>query len=264
MIPVSRERYRRPLWISLTEITTAIPTATGELSATSGGLSEVTSDNHELSTSEVLLSRIYDQRDRPAWIEFFTRYDALLRDFSRCLRLDQNTTDELLSIVWDRLWRKMQTFEYDPGKKFRHWLWSFYRNQALDYLKSRRRARQHPVDFSSDEAEFLLPSWCDRISDEDPDDETNESRKSPETRDTLLARAEMVQLIVRSRVKNSTWQAFWLVQIEGNTTEEAAAILGMTYLAAFKASARVAKMLEAEGKKLLGPRSSEESTHPRL
>jgi len=232
--------------------------------APSGGLSEVTSDHHEPSTSEILLSRVYDQRDRSAWIEFFTRYDALLRDFSRCLRLDQNTTDELLSIVWDRLWLKMQTFEYDPGKKFRHWLWIFYRRQALDYLKSRRRTRQHPVDFSSEDAELLLPSWCDRLRDEEPDEERNEGHARPEKRDLLLARAEMVQLIVRSRVKKTTWEAFWLVQIEGNTTEEAASILGMTYLAAFKASRRVAKMLETEGKKFLGPRSNEEMTEPKI
>lgn len=206
------------------------------------------------STPHSLLRRLRDPRNDPAWTDFYARYDPLLRRFCRQINLDPQTSDELCARAWEGLAGKMRTFEYDPGKRFRHWLWIYFRRQALDFLKARRRDRLLLIDFSAEDEMKLLPQWLDRSSGSNLDGIGDEggTRFDSAERNELLVKAEMAQQAVRKKVKATSWEAYWLVAIEELTFEEAAAKLGMTYLAVYKAVARVRSMLEAQGLKYLG------------
>ena len=92
-------------------------------------------------TPHTVLNRVRDPRDEAAWLEFFAYCDPKLRRFARELHLDPHSTDEVCREAWHRLWIKIQRFEYEPGKRFRHWLWIFFKRQAIDYLKMRGRER---------------------------------------------------------------------------------------------------------------------------
>lgn len=188
------------------------------------------------TTSPTLLGRLRDRGDDPAWREFFERYDPLLRRWCRCYRLDDESVDELCQRAWDRLWPRMQTFQYDPGRRFRGWLRRFLHSRAMDMLNERGSHRLVPLDAVVREEPRLLAT--------DPvDDECD----GPSPRPALLGEGERVQELVRARVDPSTWQAFWLTKIEGRRPGDVAERLGKTYAAVYYGAERVARMLRREG-----------------
>ena len=71
--------------------------------------------------------------------------------------------------------------------------------------------------------------------------------------DTLardLRHAEEVTRCVRPRVKPSTWQAFWLTAVGGESGQAVADRLGLTVAAVHMAKRRVGQMLRAEAERL--------------
>lgn len=84
------------------------------------------------TTSSTLLNRLCDWRDHDAWLDFFTRYDPVIRVHCRRYHFDAETIDEVCQHVWIDLTRRMRTFRYDPGRKFRGWLGSLCNSRAID------------------------------------------------------------------------------------------------------------------------------------
>src|SRR5262245_16741873 len=64
----------------------------------------------------------------------------------------------------------------------------------------------------------------------------------------LLEEAERVQATVKAKVQARSWEAFWLVAVQGWPVERTASHLSMTHTAVYAARARVARMLHREGK----------------
>ncbi len=58
--------------------------------------------------------------------------------------------------------------------------------------------------------------------------------------------AERIQQAVRARVSPETWEAFWLVSVEGLALKEASERLGKTRAAVFEARKRVERKLRDE------------------
>jgi RNA polymerase sigma factor (sigma-70 family) len=203
-------------------------------------------------TPYAILNRVRDVRDHPAWCEFYAFCDRHFQRFGKQLRLDPHTSEEVRREAWHRLWKKMQTFEYDPGKKFRHWLWIFFRRQALDHIKKRRREREVPIDFSDEQIQDLSPVWTDRLYGSDFDGCDEGASVSPEGVRTLLKATDAVQDAVRSKVKERVWDAFRMIAIEGVEIADAAESLEMSYLATYKAFRRVQGMLTKQGRLHVG------------
>jgi RNA polymerase sigma factor (sigma-70 family) len=195
------------------------------------------------TTSPMLLKRVADWADRPAWCDFFERYDPLIRSWCRGYGPDNGTLDDLCQQIWIELADRMCRYRYDPGKTFRGWLRQFCHSRAVDVLRKRRT---EPVRFLADQpAEALsLLLAVDAISDEEHDEP--DPRRS-----LLLSHAERVHEIVKQRVEQQTWQAFWRIAIDGCSFREAADEMGMSYAAVFAAHKRVGRMLRAEGKRRL-------------
>ena len=89
------------------------------------------------TTNPTLLNRLGDWRDHEAWVDFVTRYDPVIRFYSRRYRLDAELTEELCQRVWIDLAR-LRTFRYDPGKTFRGWLRRLCNSRAIDLLRKKK------------------------------------------------------------------------------------------------------------------------------
>jgi RNA polymerase sigma factor (sigma-70 family) len=188
------------------------------------------------TTNPTLLNRLGDWRDHEAWVDFVTRYDPVIRFYSRRYRLDAELTEELCQRVWIELARRLRTFRYDPGKTFRGWLRRLCNSRAIDLLRKKKADR--------------IESLGDPPALEDASAffEVDETRASE--RPILLRQAEEVQEVVRQRVSERTWQVFWKIAIEGQSVGETSRAAGLSYYAAFAAERRVGRMLREEGQRL--------------
>jgi RNA polymerase sigma factor (sigma-70 family) len=192
------------------------------------------------TTNPTLLNRLCDWRDHQSWVEFVTRYDPVIRFNSRQYRLDAASTEELCQRVWIDLARRMRTYRYDPGKRFRGWLRRLCHSRAIDLL---RKKKSHPVESLDEEPDWEIPDHGSAAV------EVEECAVAERT--ALLRQAEEVQDAVRRRVSERTWRLFWNIAIEGTSVREAAAAAGISYYAAFAARKRVGRMLREEGRRFL-------------
>jgi RNA polymerase sigma-70 factor (ECF subfamily) len=192
-----------------------------------------------VTTNPRLLSRLGDWRDHDAWVDFVTRYDPVIRLYTRRYRLSADCTEELCQRVWIDLARRMRTYRYDPGKTFRGWLRRLCQSRAIDLLRQRKASA---VEWLEDQPVASVAH--DALSEVEVDDRAAD-------RSLLLRQAEEVQDAVRRRVGERTWKVFWNVAVLGHSVRETSAAAGISYYAAFAAQKRVGRMLRAEGQRLL-------------
>ncbi|MGO9470847.1 MAG: sigma-70 family RNA polymerase sigma factor [Isosphaeraceae bacterium] len=194
-----------------------------------------------VTTSPLLLKRVADWADHPAWCEFFKSYDSLIRSWCRGYGLDDGTLEDLRQQIWIELADRIRTYQYDPGRTFRGWLRQFCHSREVDLLRKRGTESVRFLDDQPADA-FLLAVGA--IGGEEHEEPESESRRS-----LLLRQAEQVQHAVKQRVEPQTWQAFWRIAIDGCSIRETANDMGMSYAAVFAAHKRVGRMLRAEGKR---------------
>ena len=207
------------------------------------------------TTNPSLLNRLGDWRDHEAWVDFVTRYDRVIRLYCRRYRLDSNTTEELCQRVWIDLARRMHTFRYDPGKKFRGWLCRLCQSRTIDLLRQKKADAMLSLD-DQPALSLFHPGF----------DEIEAEEAAPSDRPLLLVLAEDVQVAVRKRVGEQTWQVFWNIAVEGHPIRETSEGAGISYYAAFAAQKRVGRMLREEGQRLLASRHvvTPEPDNPRI
>ena len=184
-------------------------------------------------TSASLLGRLrLAPADQSAWAEFVGRYGPLVYDWCRQWRLQDADAKDVTQGVLLHLVRRLQAFEYDPGLSFRGWLRTVARHAWADFVAAGKPAAP------------LGPHLGDVAA-----------------RDTLLARLDEVfdwellheaEARVRLRVAPHTWEAFRLTTADGLAGADAAAKLGMSVVAVFKAKSKVVRMLREEVRKLGG------------
>jgi RNA polymerase sigma-70 factor (ECF subfamily) len=206
----------------------------------------------EGSTNSTLLRQVADWQNDSAWFEFRERYDPLLRRRCRSYGLDGDATEEVCQLVWIELADRMTSFCYDPHGSFRALLGQVCEWRVFDFL---RRRRAEPLvnlgdrDGELTAAESLTASDSPIASDVDATAALGPFFVRDE--------AEKAQAAVKARVNPRSWDAFWLVAIQGWTVEETASSLEMTRIAVYAARARVARMLADEGKSVLSRRRAD-------
>jgi RNA polymerase sigma-70 factor, ECF subfamily len=82
-------------------------------------------------------------RLRKAWQCFYQTYDPVIRRFALSCRLPSDEIDECAQEVWTTLVTRLRDFQYQSERgRFQSWLYAVVRNQAVDFLRCRKR---HPV-----------------------------------------------------------------------------------------------------------------------
>ncbi len=200
--------------------------------------------NESLKTSRSLLCRLRDWRDHQAWITFLKRYGAGIEATCRHAGLHADAAEEVEQRVLCKLALRLRSFVYDPSRTFRGWLRQLVRREAIDYYRQNART---PVGGTGD---TIVHS---RLKQQPaPADETQV--ESDERDRDLQKMAANVEEAVRARVSPESWQAFWLTEIQGLTTKEAAEQLGKSFAATYMAAQRVSRHLRQEGEKQLAAR----------
>jgi RNA polymerase sigma-70 factor (ECF subfamily) len=189
-------------------------------------------------TSISLLGRVQrDPTDQATWDEFVRRYGPCIQRWCRHWNLQEADTEEVTQNVLVKLVQKMGEFRYDPSRSFRAWLKTLTHHAWQDFLASQRRGAG-----TGDSAMGRLLQEV--VAREDL------AQRLEEEYDRELAEAAMS--CVRLRVKNNTWEAFWLMTFEQLSGAEAGARLGMQPSAVFMARSRVQAMIREEVRRLEG------------
>jgi DNA-directed RNA polymerase specialized sigma24 family protein len=140
----------------------------------------------------------------------------------------------------------MKSFCYDPNGSFRALLTRVCHWRAIDYLRHRQAERLISLD------DRLIELENDEALSVSDDVETAAGDDAAGVFAFFVpGDAEKVQAAVRAKVSVRTWDAFWLVAIQGWTVEGTAGTLAMTHTAVYAARARVARMLRDEGARVV-------------
>ncbi len=119
------------------------------------------------------------------------------------------------------------------GDSFRGWLWTIARNKIRDV---HRRAQQ-TAGAGGTAAHIQLQAIPDAL----PDDSTD---PQPAAALTGLLHRGLAQ--VQAEFEPRTWQAFWMVVVEGRSPAEVAAALGLSANSVRQAKSRILRRLRLE------------------
>jgi RNA polymerase sigma-70 factor (ECF subfamily) len=187
------------------------------------------------STSRSLLVRLRaDEAD--AWERLVKLYAPLVYHWCRKLGLAERDAADVLQDVFQAVAANIAGFHRDrPGDTFRGWLRTIARHKVYDHF---RRQGREPAAAGGTAAFHRLAQFPAETTDDDgelPADDDADRR--------LFRRA--LELI-RSEFTERTWQAFWLVAVEGRSPADAGAELSMRPGAVRVAKSRVLHRLRQE------------------
>jgi RNA polymerase sigma-70 factor (ECF subfamily) len=182
-------------------------------------------------TRASLLVRIRDASDREAWRQFVALYAPLIHGLARRRGLQDADAADLAQEVLRAVFAAAPRLAYDPARgSFRGWLYTVACNKIHDFRDSRRNRERGSGD---SDAQFMLAELPA------PDDDAERWERDYQ-RHIFAVAADTV----RATFEASTWQAFWLVAVEGRSGEEAARELNMSTGAVYVARSRVLARLK--------------------
>jgi len=170
--------------------------------------------------------------DEAAWAEFVRVYAPAVLGWCRARGLQETDAEDAAQTVLVRFWRQAVRFDYDPSRKFRHYLKRIVTTVLADWhtaAPSERRQSDHD-GFAA--ALATAPARDELVT------------RMEEAFDGELMRLAMEQ--VASRVQPHTWEAFRLLALEHLTGREVATRLGMEVNTAYVARSKVLRLIREE------------------
>ncbi len=183
------------------------------------------------STSTSLLHRAL-AREPDAWGRIVNLYSPLVRHWCRQAGVGDQDIPDVSQDVFAAVSSSLGSFRTDrPGTTFRAWMRGVARHKLQEHMRHRgepaiggttARKRIEQVAARSDGVELS----------ESPDD--------------LASLCQRALGLVRHEFEDRTWRAFWRVTVEGHTTADVAAEMGITPSAIRQAKSRVLRRLKEE------------------
>jgi RNA polymerase sigma-70 factor (ECF subfamily) len=186
-----------------------------------------------LATPITLLERLRRPGEQAAWERFVQLYTPLLYHWARRLAPQEADAADLVQEVFVVLLRELPTFNYQPPRRFRGWLWTVLVNKWRE--RGRRRAGR-PAEIGGD------------ALDQQVEPDAGPALEEEEYRQYLVGRA--LQLM-QADFELATWKASWAYVVEGRPAAAIAAELGPSVNAVHLAKARVLRRLRQELEGLL-------------
>lgn len=175
-----------------------------------------------------LLERLRLPDEQQAWRRFVALYTPLLYHWARKVGLSAADAEDLVQDVLLVLVRKLPEFSYQPGKRFRGWLWTVLLHK---YRENRRRLNS-----------VAAPAGSKQLSDLAVSDDVKEISED-EYRQYLVCRALK---LMQADFQPASWQACWQSVVEGKSAEAVGAELGLSPGAVRAAKFRVLSRLRSE------------------
>ena len=99
------------------------------------------------ATRTSLIRRVQNPDDRPAWGEFWERYEPLLRRYVRRLGVRGQDLDDIVQDLFPKLQRLLPGFKLDHDRgQFRGWLRRVTDNSVRDFFRAMQRQRRRELD----------------------------------------------------------------------------------------------------------------------
>lgn len=194
----------------------------------------MSSDTESSSTSVSLIKRV-QRHDPVAWDRLCLIYLPLVYRWARSVGLQSNDAADVGQEVMWTVARRIGSFDHHrPGATFRGWLRTITRNKIGDHLK--RRSNQQPA----------AGGTTARLAWNDVPDVLPDAPASEPAFDVERAVLHRIVAAIQAEFEPRTWQAFWLATVDGQSTEQVAAELGMTRQAVRQARYRVLRRLRIE------------------
>ena len=183
------------------------------------------------ATRHSLLVRLYDPQDEQAWTEFLEIYEPLIYRLARRRGFQDADADDLSQEIFRSVAAAVERWRLNPDRgSFRAWLFLIARNAMINALKKKQRRPQATGD-----TQFRL-----LLESQPAPDDAAAMVESEYERDLFHWAAEQI----RGEFRPSTWQAFWLTGVEGQTPQAAAKAVGLSVGAVYIARSRVMARLK--------------------
>src|SRR5687768_15095049 len=177
-------------------------------------------------TRASLLLQIRDGSNQGAWQEFVNLYGPVVYGFARKRGLQDADAADLMQDVMRSVSSAIGRLDYDRRQgTFRGWLFTITRNKVFNFLSARRSRPQASGDTGTNRLLETHPDASDGVDDW----EVAYQRR--------LAALAMEQ--VKRDFQETTWRAFWLTAVDGQSAADAAAQTGLSAGAVYVAKSRV-------------------------
>ena len=184
-------------------------------------------------TRITLLGRLRATPNDPGvWSEFVDWYGRNIHSWCRAWGLQESDTQDVVQEVLLNFSQQMHRFCYDNKGSFRAWLKTLTRHACHAYTTKQRKA----VRGSGDDATIEILNGLEARED------LMQRLEQAFDREILKEASNLVQL----RVEPRTWEAFYLLAVQGLTGAEVAARLQMKVATVFVARSKVQRMLREE------------------
>lgn len=180
-----------------------------------------------------LLVQLRDGTNHGAWQEFMKLYGPVVYGFARKRGLQDADAADLMQDVMRSVSSAIGRLDYDRTQgTFRGWLFTITRNRVFNFLSARKLRPQGSGDTSMNKMLDSTPAANDGADVW----EIEYQRR--------LASLAMER--VKSEFQESTWQAFWLTAVEGQSAADVSRRIGMSTGAIYVAKSRVLARLKEE------------------
>ena len=195
------------------------------------------------TTSDEELARATQAGSLGAFEELVHRYEVKIFEFLRYRVRGLHDAQDLTQQVLASVAGAIQRWEPDPAKgRFRSWLSRIVRNAVINAV-----TRRHP-DVPVGGSDML------QLLEQQPDsDDASEQDFDHEYRRAVFRWA---QDQIRLEFHESTWNAFWLTTVEGQSVEQAAEQLDKSLGSVYAARSRVMRRLKEAVRQFEGSEDS--------
>ena len=195
-----------------------------------------------------------DHRRDETWAVFHSRYHRVILRWCARRGLPWDAAEDLTQDVLLKLFQRLPEYRHDPARgQFRGWLKAVVNNALTDFWRRAGSAAVGGTAFLARAADLASPEAAVELS--------------TAIEGHARATAEAVVGRVRARLKETTWEAFYQVMVEGRPGAEVAAGLNLSVASVYKATYRVKQMLLEEsrdafiaGDPVPGPGGADEAT----
>jgi RNA polymerase sigma-70 factor (ECF subfamily) len=172
-----------------------------------------------------------------AWTAFDARYRGVILGW--CLRrgLPPDGAEDLTQDILLKLFQQLPRYSHDPARgPFRSWLKAVVNNALTDFWRGQRK---RPERGGLGGTAFL-----ERLGGLASPEAATDLSSAIEDQAQAIA-AEVLER-VRTKVKETTWQAFYQTMVEQRPAAEVAAALNLSIATVYKSNYRIKQMLLQE------------------
>jgi RNA polymerase sigma-70 factor (ECF subfamily) len=170
-------------------------------------------------TDEALLLEFRKTRQREYFEELVRRYERELFNYVRHYVGDLGNAEDVFQLTFMQVYLKCDQFE--PGRKFRPWLYAIATNKSIDLLRTHRRVSKRfrliSIDDSGKDADGITISDTVESKQPDPLNDVINDEEANRVREAM------------QRLPENLRQTLYLVYFQGLPYREAAEALGIPF-----------------------------------